>query len=215
MTIPPDIQRRAQPRRIADRVIDDLYKTFSTCLERMADAVLLLDKERRGIYATPQIEQIMSSRLSMPFALTPKFTLHDPANASRFTAFVNGKNTEAGPLSLLLGDEKDHDLLLLTCYHLPTPPTPESHVARYMVTLRDPNRYPVRQWHFFTEQFTLTPAEARLCRALADGLTLSDYCNKWRITISTARSQLSSIFAKTSTKRQTDLLRLIYLFTRA
>jgi DNA-binding CsgD family transcriptional regulator len=213
VTIPPDIQRRDQPRRIADRVIDDLYKTFSTCLERMADAVLLLDKERRVIYATSQVEQIMS-RLNMPFALTPKFTLYEPAMASRFTAFVNGKNSEAGPLSLMLGGEKDHDFLLLTCYHLPAPPTPESHVVRYMVTVRYPNRYPVRQWHFFTEQFNLTSAEARLCRALADGLMLSDYCNTRRITISTARSQLSSVFAKTSTKRQTDLLRLIYLFMR-
>ena len=179
----------------------------------MADAVLLLDKERRVIYATEQVEQIMS-RSAMLFALTPKFTLHDPANACRFAAFVSGKNTEAGPLSLLLGGENDHDMLLLTCFRLPESSTPGLHSARHMIKLRDPNRYSVRQWQLFTTQFTLTQAEARLCRALADGLTLSDYCCKWRVTISTARSQLSSVFGKTSTRRQSDLLRLIYLFTQ-
>ena len=179
----------------------------------MTDAVLL-DKESRVIYATAQVEQIIS-RLGAPFALTPKFTLPDSHNAARFTAFVNGKKTETGPLSLLLGDEKDHERLLLTCFHLPETSTPDLHAARYMVKLRDPNRYSIRQWQLFITQFTLTQAEARLCRTLADGLTLRDYCGKWRVTVSTARSQLSSVFGKTSTRRQSDLLRLIYLFTRA
>jgi hypothetical protein len=45
-------------------------------------------------------------------------------------------------------------------------------------------------------------------------LNLQDYCKKWHVTISTARSQLHAIFKKTFTRRQADLLRLIYLFSR-
>jgi DNA-binding CsgD family transcriptional regulator len=66
----------------------------------------------------------------------------------------------------------------------------------------------------FARQFVLTQAECRLCRALADGLTINDYREKWKVATSTARSQLSSVFDKTSTRRQSGLLRLIFLFTR-
>jgi len=221
MSIPPppcQSERGDLPRRSADRAVDDLHKTFSTpqchaCLERMADGVLLLDNETRVIYATLEVDQVLK-RHDLPLALSPKFTLHQPHHASRFAAFVNGRNREAGPLSFLLEGENGHDLLLLNCFQLPKPGEPDLKAARYMITLRDPNHYPSRQWQFFTKQFNLTPAEARLCRTFADGLTLNDYCEKWTVTISTARSQLHSVFEKTSTHRQCDLLRLIFLFSR-
>jgi hypothetical protein len=104
ITTPPvQSERRDQPRRSADRAVDDLHKTFSnphchSCLERMADGVLLLDKETRIIYTTPQVNQILK-RHDLPFAISPKFTLRQPHHASRFAAFVNGKNQEAGPRS--------------------------------------------------------------------------------------------------------------------
>ena len=57
-------ERRDQARRLTDRAVDDLQKTFSTphchsCLERMADGVLLLDNETQVIYATPQVDQVL------------------------------------------------------------------------------------------------------------------------------------------------------------
>lgn len=209
----PETQRRDRPRRIADRVIDDQHKMLSTCLAHMVDAVLLLDNDRLVKYASAQLDQFMN-RSDMPFALMPKFALHDLANASRFAAFVNEKDTKAGPLCLLLGGKNVHDTLLLTCFRLPESSMPGLHTARHMITLRDPNRYSVEEWQLFAKQFTLTQAEARLCHTLANGLTVKDYCGKWRVMVSTARSQLSSVLAKTSTRRQSELLRLIYLFTR-
>lgn len=220
MTPPPfQSERRDQPRRLVDRAVDDLHITFSTphchsCLDRMTDGVLLLDNETRVIYATQEVDQVLK-RHDLPFALSPKFTLHQPHHASRFAAFVNGKNHEAGPLSLLLEGENGRDVLLLSCFQLPKPAEPDLQAARYMITLRDPNHYPSQNWLLFIKQFILTPAEARLCRSFADGLTLNDYCEKWKVTTSTARSQLHSMFDKTSTHRQCDLMRLIFLFSRA
>jgi DNA-binding CsgD family transcriptional regulator len=220
MSISPPFQpeRRDQARRTEDRADDYLHKTFSTpychsCLGRMADGVLLLDNETRVIYATPQVDQVLK-RHDVPFVLSPKFTLHYPRDAARFAAFVNEKNHEAGPLSLLLEGENAGGLLLLNCFQFPKPDEPNLSVARYMITLNDPSNYPSRNWLLFIKQFHLTPAEARLCRMLADGLTINTYCERWKVTISTARSQLHTIFSKTSTHRQSDLLRLIFLFSR-
>jgi DNA-binding CsgD family transcriptional regulator len=213
-------ERRDQSRRSDDRADDYLHKTFSThychsCLERVADGVLLLDSETRVIYSTPQVDKLMK-RHDSPFTLSPKFTLHHPRHAALFAAFVNGKNHEAGPFSLLLEDENagGGDLLLLNCIRFPEPAEPDCQAAHYMITLCDPNHCPSQKLLLFKKQFNLTPAEARLCRSFADGMTLNDYCEKWNVATSTARSQLHSVFGKTSTHRQSDLLRLIFLFSR-
>ena len=217
---PPAFQseRRDQLRRTEDRAVDDLYKTFSTshcrtCLERMADGVLLLDNETRVIYATQKVNQVLKKH-KLPFALSPKFTLHHPPHAARFAAFINCRNQETEPLSLLLEGENGRDLLLLNCFQLPKTAEPDLQAARYMITLCDLNHCPSQNWLLFIKQFNLTPAEARLCSAFADGLTLNDYCEKFKIATSTARTQLHHVFGKTSTHRQCDLLRLIFLFSR-
>jgi DNA-binding CsgD family transcriptional regulator len=216
ITDPAD--RRGLMRRADDRAIDDLQSTFSTmrcrgCLERMADAALLLDSETQVIYSTPSVDRLV--RDGAPFSLTPKFTPRDPQHAQRFATFRSEKHKDDGPLSLLLERKDERGPLLLTSLRLPEPATPDIHAARYLILLRDPGHFPQQQWRLFTQQFRLTQAESRLCRALADGLTVQDYSRQWHVAASTARSQLNSVFAKTSTRRQADLLRLIFLFTRA
>ena len=57
--------------------------------------------------------------------------------------------------------------------------------------------------------FDLTPAEARLLRALAQGATLDDYARECELSTSTVKTQLRSLFAKTGTSRQADLVRRV------
>jgi DNA-binding CsgD family transcriptional regulator len=51
-----------------------------------------------------------------------------------------------------------------------------------------------------------TPAEARLAQALANGMNLKEYSESASISITTARNQLASLFAKTGTHRQAALV---------
>jgi DNA-binding CsgD family transcriptional regulator len=54
--------------------------------------------------------------------------------------------------------------------------------------------------------FRLTPAEAKLAAALATGESLDRICEKLAISKETGRNQLKSIFAKTGTRRQAELV---------
>jgi len=224
-TSSPKKDRRTQPRRAADRATEDLFKTFSThychsCIERVGDAVLLLDNQGRLLYATSQMHSIISGSNKL-FTLTPSFTLFNSKNNSRIGAFFNNNNNQVEPLVLQLINEKDQDqdqdqdLLLLSCFRLPQPSSPNLHTASFLIKLRKTEEYSDHQWLFFAEQFTLTQAEIRLCRALMGGLTLNDCSINWNISSHTTRSQLKTIFSKTSSRRQTDLLRLIHLFFQA
>ena len=57
--------------------------------------------------------------------------------------------------------------------------------------------------------FRLTPAEARLARALACGETLEEYVETSGAKMSTIRTQLRAAFVKTRTDRQSELVRLL------
>ncbi|WP_150809083.1 helix-turn-helix transcriptional regulator [Pandoraea sputorum] len=58
--------------------------------------------------------------------------------------------------------------------------------------------------------FGLSPMEARLAQALAEGRELTQYAQDANVAINTARTQLRHIFDKTGCRRQTDLLRLLH-----
>jgi DNA-binding CsgD family transcriptional regulator len=56
----------------------------------------------------------------------------------------------------------------------------------------------------------LTPTEARLVAALASGSTLEQYAQEHGVTVGTARVQLKSSQKKTGTRRQSELVRLVW-----
>jgi DNA-binding CsgD family transcriptional regulator len=57
--------------------------------------------------------------------------------------------------------------------------------------------------------FSLSAAEARLARALANGDSVEEYARDHDVRLPTVRTQLRAIFEKTSTQRQATLVRLI------
>jgi DNA-binding CsgD family transcriptional regulator len=57
--------------------------------------------------------------------------------------------------------------------------------------------------------YGLTDAEARLTCALLEGARLEDYAERVGISMNTARTHLKSVFAKTDTDRQAELMRLL------
>ena len=57
--------------------------------------------------------------------------------------------------------------------------------------------------------FGLSPAEARLARALCHGETLEEYAEAQSVKLPTVKTQLRAVFAKTQTDRQVVLVSLI------
>jgi len=61
----------------------------------------------------------------------------------------------------------------------------------------------------YSRAFRLTPAEARLAVHLASGASLTEAADEFGVTHNTVRAQLRSIFDKTDTHRQGELVRLM------
>jgi DNA-binding CsgD family transcriptional regulator len=58
-------------------------------------------------------------------------------------------------------------------------------------------------------RFRLTPAEARIALGIAEGATLAAIAEARGVSVSTARTQLKSVFAKTNVHRQAELVALL------
>lgn len=81
--------------------------------------------------------------------------------------------------------------------------------ARAVVVLVDPEDSPQPSEIALKVLFRLTPAELRIADRLVGGETLPDIAAALNITITTLRTQLKSMFAKTQTHRQTELVALL------
>jgi DNA-binding CsgD family transcriptional regulator len=62
--------------------------------------------------------------------------------------------------------------------------------------------------------FGLTPSEARVVGAIADGARLMDVADAQGIAIATSRNHLKSIFAKMDMKRQAELVAKVHRYRR-
>jgi len=78
-----------------------------------------------------------------------------------------------------------------------------------LVFLGTPLRGPHLQEKYVAQRYGLTPAEVKLPQALVDGGRLVDYADRAGISLNTAKTHLKQIFAKTGSRRQADLVRLI------
>lgn len=75
--------------------------------------------------------------------------------------------------------------------------------------LGDPDRVPRLSCELLTRLYDLTPAQAAMATLLAEGKSLATSAVVLGITIATARDRLKQIFARTQTRRQADLVRLL------
>jgi DNA-binding CsgD family transcriptional regulator len=85
-----------------------------------------------------------------------------------------------------------------------------SSAAEAVLLVDDPheNAKPA-QADLYSRAFRLTPAEARLAVHLANGTSLTEVSDMLGVTYNTVRAQLRSIFDKTDTHRQAELVGLL------
>jgi DNA-binding CsgD family transcriptional regulator len=78
-----------------------------------------------------------------------------------------------------------------------------------LISIADPEARVTLPANRLRELFGLTAAEARLALWLLQGETLYAACDRYEVSPNTVRAQLASIFSKTQTRRQSELLTLM------
>jgi DNA-binding CsgD family transcriptional regulator len=78
----------------------------------------------------------------------------------------------------------------------------------WTMLISDPAQPPKQSVRALSALYNLTPAEARIAVALVSGETPDEIAERSGVKIATVRSQLASVYAKTGTRRQSELVRL-------
>jgi DNA-binding CsgD family transcriptional regulator len=83
-----------------------------------------------------------------------------------------------------------------------------------MVLLSDPLAVDPGYQQRAQTAFALTPAEARLADALVRGLSRAEFAQAVRVKPSTVKTQMQALFAKTDTRRESELIRMLLALPR-
>ncbi|MFO1322264.1 MAG: PAS domain-containing protein [Burkholderiales bacterium] len=194
------------------RECPDVYRaigTFEWIIDLVPLGVLVLDRDRTMVLANKSARTLLAARDGL--AVDPRGrcqpVLADARRPfmDRVDKVLGGRfEADAAPHYVKLPRVDGRAPLLTRLVRLPDVQAPS-----VCVLIRDsaapcgPSVAALRQL------FSLTPAEARLACALANGYTIDEYSNAMGVTRNTTRTQLASVLGKTDTCRQADLIRAI------
>ncbi|WP_163269685.1 helix-turn-helix transcriptional regulator [Chelativorans alearense] len=106
-------------------------------------------------------------------------------------------------------ERPDHRPLLVEAVSLDGLVSPASTPAHSILLITDLEERETPATEHLQAVLKLTPAEADLCVLMCSGMTLAEASDRLRITSGTARQRLKSIFQKTETNRQSELISLL------
>jgi DNA-binding CsgD family transcriptional regulator/PAS domain-containing protein len=193
-------------------------KGMSALLDRLAVGVILLDEEERVVFVNRAAAALLRDnhglhlRQKMLCGETTGETaaLRKLVHEAISTGNGNGNGLSPGG-GLTLHDKHGEPMHVQVC-PLRTERTPiglAHESPRAAVFVSAPGKRPVPPEEALQALFRLTPAEGRLAVGLAEGQTLEEIAESFGITKGTARVQLKSIFSKTDTRRQAELVRIV------
>jgi DNA-binding CsgD family transcriptional regulator len=114
------------------------------------------------------------------------------------------------PESMAFAPNSEMEMLHVTASRLPSEGETGGDIgSKVLLLVTQPGYHRVATVRQLIQIFQLSPAEARLARAVAHGRDLEAYAAEQGVKITTIRTQMASIHGKTHVRRQTDLVRLI------
>ncbi len=184
-------------------------------LNQLNVGVLLLTQGGRMVFANRVAERLLR-RGDGIISRDGKLATSLPLDSARMACVIARAGTRAAglPMAEALCIHRDGDRRPLHVWAVPLlrassgllVPASEADV---MVIVIDPELSMAPPIDALKALYGLTDAEARLTKGLLHGERLEDYAARAGISMNTARTHLKSVFAKTDTDRQAELMRLL------
>ncbi|MEP3278285.1 MAG: helix-turn-helix transcriptional regulator [Stappiaceae bacterium] len=193
---------------------------YSETLDRVDNAIFLVDSQCRLLHPNDIARKLLKN--GALFKLKQKSTLqaHDPVAAQEISRSINAIGTaDYGKLKdqIAIRSKADNSTFLSTVVPFQTVRRPASAfdalnlgaqpVAMIAVAWPGANISAIKR--SLSSLYQLTPAEIVLATSLQAGQSLQQISTERNVSIHTVRNQLSSVFEKTGTRRQSELIALL------
>lgn len=184
-------------------------------IDRLPTGVLLLDAERRVVSKNSSAVAILA--MNDGFKLGPSGpcaeTSRDNEVLKRAIATAldpdPGEAVQASGFTTITRPSGKRPFVVMVTPLLAASPGSRTGDAVASLFIADPESGRVSATQVLEHVYQLTHAEADLVRLLSQGYSLEQAAVERNVTINTARGQLKQVFAKTDTRRQGELVRLV------
>ena len=209
----PHVQRALQVHQRLERA-ERITEDATSVLDRVHHAVFFVSATGRLLFANRAAQEMLCSRDGL-------IDMHGELRASAPAQTRELRAAIAAALSVSTGIVAPRPVLLLSrpsgrrplvLVASPLPSYYRTTVAGQSaaaIFVTDPERGAKPDAETIASILRLTPAEARLAACLAAGEPLNEAAERLGIRLETARKRLKTIFQKTDTHRQADLIRLV------
>lgn len=174
----------------------------AAAFDRLRTPALVLDAEGRLLHANVQGESLLREGSSLTLSAGRVMAVN-PHLGFRWRMLVQQAALAEGGSLLLERAGRSPVTALIAPLRRASPSN-----AAVLVLLRDPEQQ-VPSLDVLGQLFGLTPTEARVAAAIAEGLAPEQIALRLRIGVGTVRSHLRQVLAKTGTHRQNELAALI------
>jgi DNA-binding CsgD family transcriptional regulator/PAS domain-containing protein len=194
-------------------VLRSYTSTLESAFDASATAIMLLDCEGRIVHLNRSAESLLSARHGMSIDGGYLRTLSATEQASlnalvhRIVTGVKGGHLCHGG-SILISRPRRRPLAL-TAAPLINSITAVFPAAAVILFVYDPDACVRPPIELLREGFRLTPAEASVAMLIVEGKSLAQVAVHRSVTYNTVKQQMKTIFLKTHTRNQAELIRLL------
>ena len=188
----------------------------TTVLDNLEIGVIFLDEKSRPVYLNRKAEELTKfgdGIVVRPDGLSAEWPEQSNALRELIIGAVEtgmGKGIEPGGfIRVGIRSDAPHHVMVSPLRTKRNSLGLTNHRICAAVFISSPNHPHAVSIESLKNLFRLTSAEANLVEELANGRTLDEISDKFEISKNTVRGQLKSVFSKTGTRRQTDLVNLI------
>lgn len=209
----PHLQRAvAIQRRIAEA--EQQAAATSAALNRIALGAIVVDSEAKPLLVNRLAEHILDEYDGLTVTPTGLAGANPSATAAlrkavRDTIVTAGRDGHTSSIGLRLERRASGRPLEVIVVSLKPPRRADPHRSA-IVFVADPERAHITPERLLRDLYALTIAEARLALTIAQGTSLTDAARALGIARNTAHTQLTSVFHKTGTGTQAELVRLLH-----
>lgn len=211
MRVRGQLQRSVVMARAFERVLDN-ERSVATLLARSGDVAFVIDEERRLLAASDVAEMhfraptLVASNCGYANILIPEIA----SWLRRILTCLAGDIPLDSTSRIFRHGEGVHQISVGLLPRGDGHASPISRRRLFLVTVRSlTTPSDGRSLEEFAKAFGLTPAEMRLCDMLAQNHTLRDSSELLGVTHETVRQRLKTVFQKTGSNRQSELISLL------
>jgi len=177
-------------------------------IDALAFAILIVDDKGSILHLNIGAERLLNSKISDLACITGKLCAGDPIDKSRLAALILAAtgNPAVGGAMLLNGEQPRQVFITPLPAASPFGKDWQTPLALVLVIEADNTLSTLK---LLGKLYNLTPAELRVASALLAGDSPENYAQQAGVSQNTVRTQLISLFRKTDTRRQSELVAVL------